>query len=291
MTAPRADLDRPIFLIGAARSGTTIIGRTLGSHPDVAYWDEPKYVWRHGDHGAPADVRSAEEATPAVAAYIRERFAERTRQAGRSRFLEKTPSNCFRVAFMYRVFPDGLFLHVRRDGREAAASALWRWRSGPDYAAIWRRIRGWEIPPSALHKYLRDIVREALLRRMFPKRGYVWGPRYPRIWADYEAGNDAATLCAKQWAECEVTAGRELAQVPAAQVFSFDYEDLVREPSVWLQRITGFAGLSSSPQFLAEAALRFKRSGRSRFQSLGAEERARIEAIVAPVMRDLGSGG
>jgi hypothetical protein len=38
-------LDRPIFVIGCGQSGTSILGRSLGAHPDVAYLHERRDLW------------------------------------------------------------------------------------------------------------------------------------------------------------------------------------------------------------------------------------------------------
>ena len=277
----------PIFLIGAARSGTTVIGDLLGSHPDVAYWIEPKYVWRHGRAGAVDDARGPDEATPAVAAYIRAAFERHAQARGKPRFMEKTPSNCFRVAFMHRVFPDARFVHVQRDGRDAAASALARWRSPPDDQAIWRRIRNWEIPLGALHHYLPDIVREALLRRLQPGRGHFWGPRYPG-WREERRRLETPTLCARQWVASATHATRDLAAVPAAQVHAFRYEDFVRDPATVLRGVLQFCGLAVDDALLERARREVRPDRVGAFQRLTAAERAAIEQECLPAMRQLG---
>lgn len=276
----------PLFLIGAARSGTTLLGDILGQHPELAYWVEPKYVWRHGRPGGRDDVRSADEATPGVSRHIRQQFERYSKKAMRDRFLEKTPSNCFRVAFMHRAFPEALFLHVLRDGRDAAASALQRWRSKPDDGALWRRIRQWEVPLTELHHYVPDFLREALLRRLQPARGHVWGPRYPGL-LEAAANTSPVELCAHQWVESTRCAMRELAQLPPAQVFSFRYEDFVADPGCWLPRILGFAGLPSSEAVAAAASMTHADSIGA-FRRLPEPERKLIEAICLPAMRELG---
>lgn len=281
-------LDRPIFLIGAARSGTKIIGQTLAAHPALAFWDEPKYVWRHGDHGATHDARPPEAATPAVTAAIRERFEHFLRKSGRARFLEKTPSNCFRVRFMHRIFPDGLFLHVQRDGRDVAASALRRWCTKPDDGAIARRLRGWEIPLTATHHYLPDILREMLLRRLWPERGQLWGPRYPGLEQEWRGGGtDIATLCARQWAYSARTAALELARLPAAQVFSFRYEDFVQAPGAVIAAMLDFAGLPAAPAVYDQARRKVNADRIGGFASLSDLERHSIEQVCRPVMDEL----
>ena len=59
-------LDRPILILGAARSGTSMISRVLQLRPDVAFSMEPKHIWKLGGALAPDDVVPADEATPGV---------------------------------------------------------------------------------------------------------------------------------------------------------------------------------------------------------------------------------
>jgi hypothetical protein len=40
-----SQLHNPIFIIGTARSGTTLLVRLLGSHPDIANWSEANVIW------------------------------------------------------------------------------------------------------------------------------------------------------------------------------------------------------------------------------------------------------
>ena len=133
-------LDRPIVILGAARSGTTLTGEILGRHPDVAYWIEPKYVWRYGRPLARDDIRTAAEATLRVRHYIRRAFNQYTERRGKSRFMEKTPSNCFRLPFVHAVLPNARFLHIVRDGRDVARSAVKKWTTRPNPSAIRRRF-------------------------------------------------------------------------------------------------------------------------------------------------------
>ena len=43
---------------------------------------------------------------------------------GRSRFVDKTLLNCFRVRLLNAIFPDAKFVHIIRDGRAVAFSIL-----------------------------------------------------------------------------------------------------------------------------------------------------------------------
>jgi hypothetical protein len=282
-------LSRPLFLIGAARSGTTFVADLIASHPAVAFWQEPKYIWRHGNPRAPHDRRLPEEATPAVSAYIRGAFERYTRERGRARFFEKTPSNCFRVGFIDRVFPDGLFIHLVRDGRDAATSAMRRWLSPPDDLALWRRLRKLEIPLGEIVPYASDIVREALWRRIQPNKGHIWGPRYPGIHEDL-ARLGAASVCALQWVRSEQAAREDLKGISASRALELRYEQFVADPGATLARIFEFAGLeprNGEPLQGQRREARADISGSTAYV-VSPEDRERIAAICLPFMREAG---
>ena len=67
---------------------------------------------------------SAEDLTPAIARYIDRRFGRFLERSGRSRFAEKTPSNCLRIPFIHALYPDCRIINIIRDGREVVASTL-----------------------------------------------------------------------------------------------------------------------------------------------------------------------
>lgn len=273
---------RPIFVLGAARSGTTIVADVIATHPHIAYWVEPKYVWRHGAHGSRHDARDASEATPEVARHIRHTFGRFLHRSACPRFLEKTPSNCFRVEFMHRIFPDALFLHVQRDGRDVAASALLRWCSPPDDGALLRRLKRFEMPLAAAPLYIGDILREAMLRRLQPGRGHLWGPRYPGIHEDLASGMPVARICARQWARSALAAAEGLRRIPAHQQLSFRYEDFVKDPGPLIARIEDFAGLPRTSHLRDAASALLRRDRGGGFARLPAD----VQSLIASECRD-----
>src|SRR3990172_3334542 len=98
-------LRKPIIIIGAPRSGTSLLLSVLGEHRRLAVLSEPRILWRWGND-AKSDLLRAEDARPEVCRHVRSAFADRVREQRRERFVEKTPSNALRPAFVERVFPD-----------------------------------------------------------------------------------------------------------------------------------------------------------------------------------------
>jgi LPS sulfotransferase NodH len=125
-------LDKPVFIIGCGRSGTTILGELLASHTAIAYLHEPREIWsiepRTDIWSAEASKRrgslrlGADDVRPETAARIARAFAAEVHIRGARRLVEKLPINSFRVSFVDRMFPDALFIHLIRDGLQVARS-------------------------------------------------------------------------------------------------------------------------------------------------------------------------
>ena len=146
---PTLKLDRPIFVIGHPRSGTTLLASMLGRHPDVASTPETLYLLQGRFQLAPAIAagpeavaarihrtplrrlardRTALEADLAAAAPLTEAavfrvlLASFARANGAARVVEKTPMHLRHVETILDWFPDARIVWILRDGRACAAS-------------------------------------------------------------------------------------------------------------------------------------------------------------------------
>jgi len=153
--------ERPIFVIGSERSGTTLIMLILGCHPRVAvpevawYYSRFRpYLFTYGDlsdaenfrllchemaYGLrtpfwgmevnPATfgdeildrARSLEQSYAGVYAAMFGYYAERQKKP---RWGEKTPYNLFFIEQILEDFPNAQFVFITRDGRDASAEFL-----------------------------------------------------------------------------------------------------------------------------------------------------------------------
>lgn len=152
--------EKPIIIVGAERSGTTLLMAMLGCHPRIAIpevaWYYPRfhpYLHTYGDLSREVNFRTlAEEMvhglkTPywgvevnprtivdEILSTVRERsfaglycamFEWYARVAGgKPRWGEKTPHNLFYIGPISNDFPSAQFLHVTRDGRDASADYI-----------------------------------------------------------------------------------------------------------------------------------------------------------------------
>ncbi len=161
------------MLLGVRRSGTTLFRVMLDRHPDVAIPDEsyfiPQLADRHRggidvdrfvddlrrlstlrDWGVtPDEVRARLRPGLPVGEAIGAVYDAYAAKQGKSRWGDKTPLYMQYLGLLERLFPDALFLHLIRDGRDAAVSfrempagvVTEGWahpRSIGDFAAQWR---------------------------------------------------------------------------------------------------------------------------------------------------------
>jgi hypothetical protein len=157
--------ERPFFVVGCPRSGTTLVRTILDGHSRLSIPPESHFVLalsRRGRRGTATldDIlahpefaawgadeqtlrRSVERAAPAnypeLVSAVFEWYAE---SQGKPRWGDKTPGYVSYLPQLLRMFPDAQFVHLLRDGREVVAS-LSEQAWGPKRPVIgalwWRR--------------------------------------------------------------------------------------------------------------------------------------------------------
>ena len=136
------------FVVGVARSGTTLLRLQLDAHPDLAIPAETGFgplAATFGPGGAnPAELLDALVALPtwpdlgiereelgpvfaaiedwSVGAGLRAVYTTYADRHGKPRWGDKTPGNAAYVDAIARVLPEARFVHLIRDGRDVAAS-------------------------------------------------------------------------------------------------------------------------------------------------------------------------
>ncbi len=139
---------QPLFVLGVRRSGTTLLRVMLDRHPELAVPDEsyfiPTLAARHRgridasrfcddvaristlrDWGVtPAGVRERLAPGATAAGGIAAVFAAYAAARGKARWGDKTPMYMSRLGLLEGLFPAARYVHVVRDGRDAARSFL-----------------------------------------------------------------------------------------------------------------------------------------------------------------------
>ena len=100
------------FLIGAARSGTTLLGeQILSFHPEITYLGEPDYIWQHAIKHRSDDVLQKQDFSPSDGDKIKRKLVANT-TIDKNVILEKSPSNCFRISYINQLLPPMLSLFI-----------------------------------------------------------------------------------------------------------------------------------------------------------------------------------
>lgn len=249
MTSGDDLLKKPIVIVGAPRSGTTLLGSVLEAHPHLHYVVEPRILWKFGNDQK-SDVLAADDARPDVCRHIRREFARQVREAGRQRLLEKTPSNSLRLEFVDRVLPDCIFVHVMRDGLQSVLSIRRYWEqhaTGVRADRVWQRLK--EMRLRQWPHYGREFLRRALAPHLGGAVGpAVWGPRLPGM---DQMLRDLGLLetCAMQWRMCVERACRFGRTLPPDRYLECRLEDIGED---LLRQIMHFCQLPDSPEVIAD---------------------------------------
>jgi hypothetical protein len=178
------ELARPVFLVGAARSGTTFLGGVLGRLPEISYHHEPvatKAAARYVHEGLWSESRAGWFYRTTY------RWLLRVGLDGGRRFAEKTPWNAFLLPFLGRTFPDLQVIHLVRDGRDVAASHLQKPWLRADSATSGKREPGgylygpwaqWWVPPGERVRFETgpDVLRVSMAWRLFTEAALRDGP-------------------------------------------------------------------------------------------------------------------
>lgn len=282
-------IDRPIFIVGCGRSGTTILYELLSGHPDLAWFSTYSQRWpqlplaiapsklhdlgqlsrKYRDKlprpvegyplwdyckpvaNSPSDPPLTEsDARPDDIARVRDMVATHLRYQGKPRFINKNTRNTRRIRYLDAIFKDALFVHIVRNPRATVNSLL--------KVDFWPDLKIWSE---------RQVT--------------------PRQWE--AAGNDSAVLAARLWSAEVQRALDDSAMLPDHRYVQLRYEDLMEHPEDILAGILAFCGLEWSERFSRFVASFRLANMNSKYDSqLSAERIARIDRVVAPVARRLG---
>jgi hypothetical protein len=242
---------RPVFVVGAPRSGTTFMGNSIGRLPGFV------------DLGEVGPLKVAIDELAALpeeeSARRFHRIIERVRRLGlarRLRAVEQTPETSFVLGAALRAYPEGKAVHMVRDGRDVVCSLLEKgWlraeRGGADDVGspYGEQARSWVEP---------ERVRE------------------------FQAASEA-TRAAWAWRRY-LTAAR--AGAPEATI-EVRYEDLASDPDGTAARIAAHIDVDASELAKPLRDVHSESVGRWR-RDLTDEQVADVEAQAGALLRELG---
>jgi hypothetical protein len=258
-------VNRPFFIVGCGRSGTTLLNSLFDAHPEVAnfpseanqLWHPHLYPWHKATIDAPPFWVDAH-------AFTRASLAGRTKRADlgiagtfgafqtlarRPVFLHKSVMITFMLDRVLEIFPDARFIHLPRDGRAVALSCL-----------------------------VKD--RAKLAHPRYRERGYV-----------YDDG-DLLELYIRHWQDhvraiAEADARMSLRE--RGRLFELSYEELCADPHAGLARLAAYMGISAAAFAAADVSAVRSANGKAR-RDLPAPMVERLTHAASWALAELGYG-
>lgn len=241
-------VEKPVFIIGTGRSGTTVLGKVLSIHRDVGFLNEPKILWNSafenedliGSYSQnPPKVRmSDQDVTPDASRVLHRLHGAYLRLSGAGRLVDKYPELVFRTKCVLGLYPDAKFVFISRNGWDTAASIKhWSERLGTTEQGEthdwWGRDdRKWLTLVDQLvasHDGLRDHLND--IRKV----------------------QDHTLRAAIEWVLSMQEGLRLQSELPAHTFLHVEYEALCAQPAQQIARILEFSGLSQDQVCLTYA--------------------------------------
>jgi Sulfotransferase family len=251
-----------VFLVGPARSGTSLLYKALCLHPEVAYVSN--WVARFPGSPGLSHLNALARRFPSI----------------RRRAWFGEDSNAYvygaRRRPLLRFFPMPVEGEPVYAGSGVGTLDELRPEGTPEQRAMLKRSFDHILEASGgkvmVNKRIGNNRRIPLLARAFPGARFIalvrdgrgvalslskvdwwsnavlpWYGSTPEIWAG--EGRDPWEACARNWVEDIRAMETGLSCVPQERVFRQTYESFVQAPLDSLYRIAGFAGLSGSPEW------------------------------------------
>jgi hypothetical protein len=225
----RVRIVRPLIIVAAPRSGSSLLFETLLQMPSLFTAGGESHgqiesipALRPGTSTHDSNRLDARNATPVINDAVLASFAAALRDRdGRPpgtahvRMLEKTPKNALRVPFLREVFPDAQFVYLFRTAEQSISSLMEGWQSGR--FVTYPDLPGW--------------------------RGLPWSYVLVPGWRDL-AGAPLAAIAAAQWERTNTQLLDDLDALPRERVHALDYASFVADPERHIAEISAFAGIA-----------------------------------------------
>jgi hypothetical protein len=310
---PRHDRDRmddhvedhPVFLVGAPRSGTTLLYKILCMHPRAAWISN----WIRRSPGATA--LAAFNRIPALLPAMQRRvwFGNDS-----NAYVYGKRRRPWERAFPMPVEGEPIFEPIGTNdgdggGTGEPAVAERQLEILRERLESIRRFSGGSV---FVNKRIANNRRIRLLMRGFPSARFVdlvrdgravayslstvdwwrgsvqwWHDRTPERWQ--AEGGDPWELCARSWVEEIGAIERGLQRVPSEQVLHISYEHLVASPLPSIRSIATFAGLPENRDWLKRVSqLRFPNRNEAWRERLSPAEIATIQDVQRDALKRYG---
>lgn len=264
------EITQPIFIVGAGRSGSTVVQTLLSKHPDLAWltivgkrfpgkpaWHRlalnaldspvigpsiarraaPSECFDYWDHYAKGFRRSCrdllpEDVTVQTKNKIRRAMGELL-TVRRQRLMLKA-TGWGRLGYIKEIFPDAKFIHVLRDGRAVANSFM-----NVDWWLGWQGPQNWRYGELSL-----ELAAE---------------------WERY--GRSFVALAGIQWKIIIDSVEKGRKYIADENLFELRYEQLCDDPTGMMRQVTRFARIEWLPAFERSIAAESLKSMNDRWRT------------------------
>ena len=133
-----AKAERPIFVVGCSRAGTTLVYKTLSESREIGTLQRETHDFWVALHPLQrknwkTHALSASDASDQDRDYVTRYFFSRT---GKRRFVDKNNQNGLSIPYLHALFPDAGFVYVKRSPGDNLNSLIEGW-SKPEEFATW----------------------------------------------------------------------------------------------------------------------------------------------------------
>jgi len=231
----RRSAQRPIIVVGCSRAGTTLVYKTLSKSGEIGslqrethdYWMDLHPL---ADKNWDTHALDVGDASPAERDAVSRYFYSWT---GKHRWVDKNNQNGLCVPYLHALFPDAVFVFVKRSPGDNLNSLIEGWKK-PEEFATWSS----ELPATV-------AVEDGTLQQWCffladGWRNYVNAPVEVVAAFQYNAINRA------------ILDGRE--SVPGDQWVEVFYEDFLRDPVATFRRVFEGCGLGFDARLQAHCA-------------------------------------
>ena len=272
------EFNRPVFVIGCSRSGTTAVYNVLGMAPDLATMRKESHdFWNMlhpmAENNWNSHILIAKDVTDRDKKEVPKFFY---RYLGAKRFLDKANQNCFRIPYLHAIFPDAFFVYIRRDGRDNVNSMIHGWGRPLEYGT-----------------WSGDL----------PAKVKIDNGRYNRWcfflfpgWQDFTA-KSIEEVCAAQWIEANRAVLNAKNKISADHWVDIVYEDILDKPVETFSRVFSQLDISFTDEIRKHcenlSGKPYNAFSRPRLNKWKEENRERIERIlpmISKMMESMGYG-
>lgn len=253
------------FIIGSPRSGTTILGQILGTHPQIAEWYEPYFIWDFYFGEKKDDIRGYNDATRKVKDFITREFRYFMEKSQKDVVIDKSPTHAFHIPFINAIFPHAKWIHILRDGRDVTLSIHKEWIKRARIVENRNYLDFIRLTGKFLNRqpYLRNKLQALFFEiktrhtlnptKMLNKskwRGYAgWGPRF-KGWQEQINKTTMLEFNSYQWLHCINQINEDKMIICKDNLIEIRYEQLLLNPEVELKKIIKFLSLEFSNNFM-----------------------------------------